>query len=213
MKFNVNFLMSCNPLQSFPSIEPICFVNFKNFLLGACCLLNVEHVIVQIWQNIFSTSIHWGRHTVSWLRLAFVGCLLTDESPEVWEVWEVREVCESSLLFDAGSKCCHYVVSPEGRRSSELTLSLSYNLARSFIHLCAAISSRDQYDLSQSNPLTSTQRGSSPGQTLPALVRWEVAEVPPGLYFVRWSPAQPWRVFTSLVTVTTDKQRKAWASR
>ena len=76
---------------------------------------------------------------MSWLRLAFVGCL-TDESPEVCEV------CESSLLFDAGSKCCHYVVSPEGRRSSELTLSLSYNLARSFIHLCAAITGRDRYD-------------------------------------------------------------------
>ena len=74
---------------------------------------------------------------------------------------------QSSLLFDAGTGrqwqavagsvrvlplCCQC---GEGRGvSSELTLSLGYNLARSFIHLCAAITSRDGYDLSQHNPLT-----------------------------------------------------------
>ena len=114
------------------------------------CLLNLQQVIVQFWQNICYTPIHWGRQTEILSQWAGSDLpVICDESPERWErvlviVWRrqwgseaVRQIC----------KCCHYVVSPGRGVSTELTLSLGYNLARSFIHLCAAITSRDRYGL------------------------------------------------------------------
>ena len=139
--------------------------------------------------------------------------------PEMcWLLYESAraDTWQSSLLFDAGSKCCHYVVSAgRGRRAEPLS---PPQLGKKFYTSLCSNNSRDQYDLTLLYHPTSRDPLRARHCHLCWGVRCEVWRGRgrgrfPGLYFVRWSPVQPWRVFTSLVTVTTDKQQKAWASR
>ena len=202
---------------------------------SALCLLNVEDVIVQIWQNIFYTSIHWGRQTEilllflsqqwSELPVLVVPWLVTGESSQTWEMRPDRWQC--SFLFDAetarqpgSARQYKSVAIMLSVRGGELVASWPSHSATTWQEVLyifvqqypPAITSRDRYDLSQDNNLTPLQRAGLLARHCQT-VRWGVrCPRSPDLYFVRWSAAHNSAlatVFTSLVTVTTDKQRKA----